>query len=271
MNAPIEYYESDYPSESLSRFPENFDETTELQGIRYDVEMYCEIAGDKPKRILELCCGTGRVAIPLARLGHRVTGVDNCTNMLRKFEQHLDTGDCAENATLVEADIVELNLEHKGFDFCLIPFNSLLLVTEFEKQRQALIRAYQHLRPGGEIIIDVVNPLLIPPGGDATPTPFFTRRHPVNGNIYTRFAARSPLDSHQRQRLFGWYDEMLDDGHVKRQHYEITWRPIFRFELQLMIEDAGFRIVDVEGGHRREPFASTSGHIFVRALKLTSP
>ena len=266
-DATLEYYEGDYPSQLLSRFPENFDATTERQGIRYDVECYCEIAGSQRKRILELCCGSGRVGIPLAKLGHEITGVDICPQMLTRYAEHLDEHGLHSKVTLIESDIVELDLDERNFDLCLIPFNSLLLVGDFLRQRKAISRAAEHLRPSGEFVADVVNPLLIPPDGETTPKPFFTRRHPVSGNLYTRFAARSAFDAAQRQTLFGWYDEIRDNGSVHRQHYEMLWRPIFRFELELMLTEAGLSLSGVNGGHRNEPFSSTSGWIFSRATK----
>ena len=87
----IEYYDSDYPSKTLSRFPENFDQTTDFQGLRYDVDRYLEIAATTGKNIniLEVCCGTGRVAIPLAKHGHRVTAVDLSAGMLEAFAAKL--------------------------------------------------------------------------------------------------------------------------------------------------------------------------------------
>ncbi len=263
----IEYYESDYPSETLSRFPENFDATTEYQGIRYDVGRYCDIAGNQPISILELCCGSGRVGIPLARAGHQITGVDISEEMLGKFKQHIITAELQDSIQLIQSDIAVLDLPKIDFDLCIIPFNSLLLLSDFESQLTALTRAACHLRPDGEILIDIVNPMHISNQENNSPKPFFTRRHPDSGNRYTRFAARSGFDVHQRQALFGWYDEILQSGLLRRQHYEFFWRPIFRFELELMLSNAGFQINKIEGGHCGEPFQASSHRMFVRAIK----
>jgi AraC-like DNA-binding protein len=74
-NSSIYYYDGDYPSPELSVFPENFDEVTKYQGLAFDVVRYKEIAAEQGGPVLELCCGTGRVSIPLAGDGFRVTGV----------------------------------------------------------------------------------------------------------------------------------------------------------------------------------------------------
>lgn len=39
---------------------------------------------DKEARILELCCGTGRLTIPIAKEGYNITGVDYTTSMLNQ-------------------------------------------------------------------------------------------------------------------------------------------------------------------------------------------
>jgi hypothetical protein len=78
---------------------------------------------------------------------------------------------------------------------------------------------------------------------------------------------RGPVDADQRQELHGWYDELADDGTVRRIPFSMHWRPIFRFELELMLETAGFDLISVEGGHSREPFVADSPHIFTRAVK----
>ena len=117
------------------------------------------------------------------------------------------------------------------------------------------------------MVLDIVNPLQLPMAGDAVPKPFFTRRNPHTGRCYTRFAALSPFDESYRQDLYGWYDEVTDDGVVTRRQYSVTWRPIFRFEIQMMLEQAGLRIEKIDGGHQGEAYTSNSSRMFIQARK----
>lgn len=268
----IDYYDSDYPSAFHNPHPENFDEVTAFQGVRDDVARYEDLAGAIDGKILELCCGTGRVALPLAARGHRVTAVDMSAPMLERFRINMNRWppEVAERLTLVQQDICQLDLQDKDFALCIIPFNSLLLILDLESQRAALHRAGRHLRPGGELIVDVLNPLQLTLGGSPIPKPFFTRTNTLTGQRYTRFAMADPLDEHQRQRLHGWYDEVGPDRHLKRIHYSMRWRPIFRFELELMLETAGFTITSIEGGHHSEPFKADSPHMFTRARRIAA-
>jgi len=76
-----------------------------------------------------------------------------------------------------------------------------------------------------------------------------------------------PLDDRQVQKLHGWYDQLDADGNLRRRHYATFWRPIFRYELELLLALTGFEVLRVEGGHRHEPFAATSPRMFVVARR----
>jgi SAM-dependent methyltransferase len=268
-HSSIHYYDGDYPSQEHSIFPENFDQTTVFQGISHDVSRYKEIASQVGGPILELCCGTGRVAIPLAKHGFQVTGVDVSAAILDRFRENLRREDQTlfEKITLIEQDITKLSLKDRKYPLAIIAFNSFLLITSLDGQLQALQRVAEHLSDGGLLVLDIVNPLRLKIEGDLVPKPFFTRKNPHNGNTYTRFAMFDAFDENHRQRLHGWYDEIEPEGTLKRRHYSLYWRPIFRFEIELMLRGAGFRIEKLEGGHLKETFTALSPRMFIQARK----
>jgi len=270
----VYYYDGDYPAEVNAVYPENFDATTEFQGLRYDVQRYLDIVRTAHGDVLELCCGTGRVAMPLAREGIRVTGVDISEKMLRRFRVNVEreTEDSRGRIEFICQDVTQLSLPRTDYAVAIMAFNSLLCIPDFEAQCRALHSLAAHLAPAGRLVLDIVNPLALKLQGDPAPKPFFTRRNPTSGNMYTRFAMIGPLDDSQRQRLYGWYDEEDPAGHITRRHYAMHWRPIFRFEIELMLRQAGFEITTLEGGHRREPFTTSSPRMFIQAMrKANSP
>ena len=266
-HSSIYYYDGDYPGQATSLFPENFDPATIDQGIAYDIDRYQELADEsRGGPVLELCCGTGRVAIPLARRGFSVTGIDISESMLSRFRDNLGREEpaVAERISLARGDITDFDLG-KRFALIIVAFNSLLCVTRFEDQCAALAAAARHLDDNGRLAIDVMNPLALSFRSEPVPKPFVTRRNPHTGNLYTRFAAIGPMGDDQVQELFGWYDEAAPDGLVRRANYSLRWRPIFRGELELMLERAGLQVESIEGGHHREPFPAQSQKMFVVA------
>lgn len=268
----VDYYDSDYPGIGTSIHAENLDAVLERQGIAHDIERYLALARNTNDPVLELCCGTGRVAIPLARGGARVVGVDISAAMLDRFRQKIEQEPLPvrERLELVLQDITQLDLTPKTFSLAILSFNSLLLLTTRRDQQAALGCVARHLAPGGRLALDVVNPLALPIDGDPNARPFFTRRHPDRNRVYTRFAAMGPMDAEQRQRLYGWYDEIDEQGRVLRTLYSMHWRPIFRSELELMLETCGLGVESIEGGHRSEPFVTRSPRMFVVARKSVS-
>ncbi len=261
----IRFYDSDYPGAST----DNVDPTLIELDLAYDVDRFLELAGEAAGSVLDLCCGTGRVAIPLARKGFRVTGVDISEGMLHAFRGKLahEEPAVAERITLEQGDVSRLDLGDQRFALAILAFNSLLCVPSFTDQCATLVAVARHLEVGGRVAIDAMNAMHLPVHGDPTPKPFVTRRNPQTGNQYTRFSAIGPMQADQVQELFGWYDEIGADGLVRRTPYSLHWRPIFRYELELMLERAGLAVETVEGGHRHEPFTPWSQKMFVVARR----
>lgn len=266
-NVILEYYDSDFPSRDHGRYPENFDAVVEYQGLAHDVPRYLELAAAAQGPVLEAFCGTGRVAIPLARAGFDVTGLDLSAALLGQLEDNLARApEARPRLKLLRADVRE-PVAGGPYALAIVAFNSLACIPDFAGQRAALASLARALAPGGRLAVDTVNPWRLPVDGDPTPKPFFTRRHPRSGLSYTRFAAMSAFDAEGRQRLHGWYDQLDERGAVTRRHYAVTWRPLGRHELQLMLEAAGLAIESLEGGHRGEPFTAESPRMFVVARR----
>ncbi len=189
--------------------------------------------------------------------------------MLARYNEKLknEPTELQQRIRLIKTDATKLDLDQHDFALALLPFNTLLCIPDFQQQQSALNAIGAHMRPSERLVVDLINPHRLSLHGDATPKPFFTRRNVWTGRQYTRFAATSPMDAEQCQKLYGWYDELREDGAVERKPYSITWRPLFRFEAELMLEKAGFKIEKIEGGHHGEPFTRESPKMFIWAQK----
>ena len=130
------YYDGDYPSKYFSQYPENFDEITKYQGLHGDADRYLELFKEFGGPVLELCCGTGRIAIPLAKAGADITCVDIAESMLSRFAKNIERTDQTLNQKieLVHQDVTQLGLGRQDYRLALIPFNSLLCIPTFKGQ-----------------------------------------------------------------------------------------------------------------------------------------
>src|ERR1700677_1925175 len=82
--------------------------------LKLDVPMLLKHIGRKKQSILELATGTGRVAIPLAKAGHRIVGVDYAPDMLKIARKKRDAaGIPAKQLTLVHQNALRLKLNEQ--------------------------------------------------------------------------------------------------------------------------------------------------------------
>lgn len=270
------YYDSDYPRpEELATDP-SLHAAALRQGILHDVPHYvglakelADLSGQVPK-LLELACGTGRLSIPLAREGLSVTGLDASATMLAGLARRLEreSPEVAARVMAGQGDLLQLDMPVKDHDMVIMGFNILMLLADFEAQLAALEKARDHLAPGGILALDVVNPLVMPLGATQAPEVSYSRVNRRTGNLYTKFALVGTLDDRQVQRNYGWYDEVVPGGAVRRTHYHFDWRPIFRFELELMLRQTGFNLIRVDGDFQGSPFDAGSPKIVVVARRV---
>jgi SAM-dependent methyltransferase len=121
-----------------------------------DLDLYQAMAERADAPILELAAGTGRLAIPLAEAGHRVTAVDLDPAMLDRARRRARGTAGEDRLTFVEADLVGLRLPDAGtYGLAFIALNSLLVLGSRAAQRAALRTLAGHLAPGGLAVVDV--------------------------------------------------------------------------------------------------------------------
>jgi SAM-dependent methyltransferase len=109
----------------------------------------------KDTTILELCCGTGRLTLPIAEDGYTITGVDITASMLDQAK--IKASKKGLEVAFMEADIRTLNLPEK-FDLIFIPFNSIHHLYKNEDLFKAFKVVKNHLKEGGLFLLDCFNP-----------------------------------------------------------------------------------------------------------------
>lgn len=108
-----------------------------------------------PRRLLDLGCGTGNHALPLASRGHEVVGVDRSPAMLARARAKASAVSVF-SVEFEEGDIRRLNLGRR-FDAVLMMFTVLGYQFEDADLEAALAAVRRHLEPGGLFIFDVWN------------------------------------------------------------------------------------------------------------------
>lgn len=121
-----------------------------------DLEFYKRwLPKNKNARILELCCGTGRLTIPIAKEGFNICGVDFTPSMLDQAK--LKASEEGLEIEFIQADIRTLNLPEK-YDLICIPFNSIHHLYTNDDVFKVLHVIKKHLNDGGSFLFDCFNP-----------------------------------------------------------------------------------------------------------------
>lgn len=136
-----------------------------------------ERAGDVAGRdVLDLCCGTGDLALAFAAAGARVVGLDFTPEMLERARAKRSRR--GARALFVEADALRLPVRSASADLCAVAFG----LRNLADRRAGLVEMARVLRPGG---LALVLEFTTPPGrlvGGAYRA-YFTRVLPAVGRV----------------------------------------------------------------------------------------
>lgn len=235
-----------------------------------DVQLYVELGHAEGGRVLEVGCGSGRLTLPLARAGLRVDGVDISPHMLALARAKLE-GDPAvtERITVHEADMRTFDVLERGpFDLAIVPVRSFAYLTERHDQAATLQRIAAHLRPGGVLAIDLLNPQpewLARPNGSMRDDLLHTWAE--RGVTVSRVESVVSTDLARQVRVIRSAYEVIDESGsvIAKRFVEWPFRFTYRFEAEHLLERAGFVVEQVYGGYQREPFTSSSTTMLILA------
>jgi len=229
----------DYFDEPVAaRFDERYADLAEPAIVEPMVDFLVERAGGGAA--LELGIGTGRIALPLARRGVRVHGIELSEAMVARLRAKPG----AEEIGVTIGDFATARVEGT-FTLAYLVANTIMNLTTQEEQVACFRNVAAHLEPGGCFVIEVGVPGLrrLPPGEtfqlfDVSP------RH-VGFDEYD--VARQGLVSHHY-----WIEG------AKVEVFSPPFRYVWPSELDLMAQLAGMTLRERYAGWKREPFTSES-------------
>ena len=233
-----------------------------------DVAFYADLAAAAGSPVLELGCGTGRVALPIARRGISITGLDSSGAMLSVLRGKLgaEPDEVRRRVELVQGDMRSERLG-RGFSLVIIPFRPMQHMYSVEDQLAALTTAREHLADGGLFAFDVFFPMLSRVEGGIGEE-YLDSEWPTadgSGRVHRRYFrkdAYDPVDLNFRgvflHRLCAG-DEVLEEEEQPLRMSVYTYP-----HLKLLFAAAGLEIVEQYGTFDRQPLdADAREMIFV--------
>jgi len=212
----------------------------------------------KPKRILDLACGTGNVTELLHNLGYEMTGVDIAPGMIESARQKATQKSLP--ITYAVQDAAELNLPQRDFDLCVSLFDSLNYILEPKRLDAAIHNVAQHLKSGALFIFDVNSEYALKHN--------FFRQDNIGSRDRLRYDWDSTFEDATRLcrvRMKFWYRE---DNGVDRAFEEIHYQFAYREdEVRKMLTAAGFGTVETFQAYTLRSPARNADRIFYVAQK----
>jgi SAM-dependent methyltransferase len=234
--------------------PETFGE---LNAANYDalhdpgttddtVKLILELVGNG--RVLELAIGTGRIALPLAKAGLEVHGIEASPDMVAKLKEKPG----GQSIPVTIGDMADVAIE-AHFDHAFLVYNTQFNLTTQEAQVRCFVNVAKRLRPGGTFLIETSVP-------DKERT---SNRQSVR-------VLKVELDSVLIEAVI--HDAVAQRFEFQRIHatergirlVPLVMRYAWPAEIDLMAQLAGLTLRNRWGGWRKEPFnAESKTHVSV--------
>lgn len=246
-----------------------YDEIPDLYDFEYpecagpELDFWDLLANQSEGPLLELAVGTGRIGLPLARLGHEVWGIDTSEPMLARARKKV-----SKLPAPIRPSVHLINQSMSSFDlstrFALIyaPFNSFLLLDPQNETSACLDCVHDHLKLEGKFVIDA----FAPGPDDFLPdveTLTYLEHHPQTGARVTR-ERRYEYDPSNGAAISNVTYTLTGDG--------LTPRIVaFEYKLQLYkaeqliknIKGHGFEVLETFGDYRGRAYEGPEDNLIL--------
>jgi len=221
-----------------------------------DVAYYLRVA-KKHARVLEYGIGNGRIAVPMARAGTHVVGIDQSRAMLADLRARLSRqpAELRERIAMRLGDMRRVKLG-KRFPLVICPFNTVLHLYTRQDVERWLDRVREHLEPRGELVLDISMPIIEDladePGTSYSMKPFV---HPTAGLV----GYRETFDYDRvRQILFVGMCFEPKQGQKAPFMVPLAHRQYFPREFEALLHYNGFEVTELRGDFEGGPLVQSS-------------
>jgi SAM-dependent methyltransferase len=205
------------------------------------VAFLAELAGSGP--VLELAIGTGRIALPLAKRGIDVRGIDASEEMVARLRSKPG----GANIHVTFGDFADVAVEGR-YTLIYVVFNTLFALQTQEEQVRCFENVAAHLADDGVFVVEAFVP-------DLTR---FDRDQRVQVDRVGLEDVWLHVDRHHRA------EQRVESQHVRLSEQGVRFYPVqiryaYPSELDLMARLAGLRVRERFDGWKRAPFSGFTG------------
>jgi len=233
-----------------------------------DIRFYVEMAKACGGGVLELACGTGRILLPIAQQGVKITGLDISKEMLNVAKNKIDSDAVAKrNTTLVEGNMRAFDLG-KRYALIFVAFRSFQCLLTKKDQVACLKAVHEHLADNGIFVLDLFAPRhdFLAMGKRSVDLGEF---YDEDNGLHIKRRAEDTYNLAEQtlheDRYYEWTDKQ---GNFQQEVWSLDLAYLFRYEAELLLEKCGFLVDHVYGGFDRSPYDYISGEQIFVARKV---
>jgi SAM-dependent methyltransferase len=201
--------------------------------------------------VLDLCCGSGRHSLELARRGFPIIGVDRTKTYLEKARKQAETE--ALKVEFIQEDMRSF-CKPDTFDVAINLFTSFGYFEDIKDDKKVITNVYSSLKNKGVFLIDIM-------GKEVLARIFLERNwYKVNDIIV--------LEERKVYKNWGWIENrwiMIKDGKV--EECKISHRLYSAVELTELLNSCGFNAIDLYGDLTGAPYDHTAKRLVLVAHK----
>lgn len=236
----------------------SYDRLTNDVDYEATVDFYWQLLereGVDPRTAVDLACGTGSVALLLARKGLQVVGVDMSADMLCQANQKAQ--EQGAYIMFVCQPLQQLRLP-RGVDLAVCALDSLDYITDPADCQEAIARIYKILNPGGCFIFDVNTPLKLRSMDDQV---FLDEDDDVYCVWRGEFDEQTNICTYAMD-LFQRQGEKWLRSYEEHQEYAYSQQQLTQY-----LKQAGFTHIEVFADRRMEAPGPEEQRIYFKARK----
>jgi ubiquinone/menaquinone biosynthesis C-methylase UbiE len=218
---------------------------------RRDIAFWQRIASKVDGPVLELGCGTGRVALPVAKTGARVVGIDRSESMLARARTRVRRARLGSRLQLIRGDIRHLPFPNRSFSLVMAPYGILQSLLDEALLAATLKDVCRVLSRDGVFGLELVADL------------------PAWEEFSGKVTFRSPRGPHgtpirliesvtqDRRKHITRFDQEFVEGRGKtatRKRFQIAFRTLSVPQMVKRLETAGLEVAALLGDYQGGPW-----------------
>ena len=213
-------------------------------------------AASRCQTILELGCGTGRIATPIASAGRRVIGLDANPSMIDQAKRKMRAA--GVEIQYVLGDMRSFDLGRDDLELAILAFNTVNLLLTLEDALACLRCTRRHLAPAGRLIIDTFLP---------SPARLVDEqiksRYVLPDDTKIEITAQRTYDPALQVRRLDLTIRSSDGAPVGTDRLDV--HVYYPSELVLLLTQAGFDVVAAYGGYDQRRLDARSHRLILVA------